>query len=163
MRPRRGWARRVAAVGLGTALYLAMVGSAGPWAVAQGVLVAYGALLVARPLLAPRAKKTWSWRYLTRLLLRSGRDVVHGSWTVGLAAVALSPVPRPAWIEVPVGERSPAHPDVVALLETFSPGTYLVDHDERRGVMLFHVFDAADAEPLRRSLVEALGGEGGLR
>lgn len=160
MRSWRGVSRRGVAVGLGAALYLAMVGSVAPWAVVQGLLAAWVALLVARPLLAPaHAEKTWSWAYLARLLVRSGREVVRGSWTVGLVAAGLRPVPRPAWIEVPVGERSPAHPDVVALLETFSPGSYLVEHDEERGVMLFHVFDAADAERLRRSLLDALDGE----
>jgi multisubunit Na+/H+ antiporter MnhE subunit len=155
---RRGLARRGAAVALGAAVYLVMVGSLGPWAVAQGVLIACAALLVARPLFAPgRAERTWSWAYLARLLGRSGRNVVRGSWAVGLTAAGLRPVPRPAWIEVPVAERSPGQPDVVALLETFSPGTYLVDHDEERGVMLFHVFDEAGAEPLRRSLLHALG------
>lgn len=160
MRSWRGVTRRGAAVGLGAALYLAMVGSVDPWAVAQGVLAAWGALLVARPLRAPEpAETSWSWTYMARLLGRSGRDALRGSWTIALAAAGIRPVPRPAWIEVPVGENPPAHPDAVALLETFSPGSFLVEHDEERGVMLFHVFDAADAERLRRALLDALDGE----
>lgn len=162
MRGGRRWILRLGGTAAGAVLYLAMVGSLDPWAVVQGVAVSLAALLVARQRL-PSAHR-WagtSWRELARLAMRSARDVVAGSWKVGLAAAGLRSLPRPAWVEVPVGEQPPAHLDAAAILETLSPGTYLVDFDEERNVMLFHVFDADDAEALRRSLLPALGGTGG--
>lgn len=158
MSPKRlAW--RGAAIVAGAVLYLAVVGSAGAWAVVQGLVVAAGALAVSRPQLAPL--RAGSWRHLGRVAVRSARDVLAGSWKVGLTAAGLRPLPRPEWVEIPVADPAPAHPGALALLETFSPGTYLVEHDEERGVMLFHVFDTADAEALRRQLVPALGGGAG--
>lgn len=146
---------RVAAVVAGAGLYLAVVGSVGPWAVVQGLVVAAGALAVARPQVA--TLRAGSWRLLGRVAARSARDVIAGSWKVGLVAAGLRPVPEPAWVEVRVGEPPLAHAGALALLETFSPGTFLAEHDEERGVMIFHVFDAADAPGLRRQLAPALG------
>ena len=159
--PRRA-ARRAAALAALALLYLAMVGSLDPWAVAQAAVASAAALTLARPQLASlRSGHGRSWRHLARLAARSARDAVAGSFKVGLAAAGLRPLPEPAWVEVSVGERPPADPGALGLLETLSPGTYLVDFDEERRVMLFHVFDAADAEALRRLVAPALrGGEG---
>lgn len=162
MTRRRRLARRAAALAACALLYLGMVGSLDPWAVAQALAVSTAALAVARPQLASlRSGHRGSWGHLARVAVRSARDVFAGSWKVGLAAAGLRPVPEPAWVEVRVGERPPAHPGALGLLETLSPGTYVVDFDAERRTMLFHVFDAADAESLRRWLAPALDGAAG--
>lgn len=152
--------RWLAAVAGGTAIYLAVVGSLAPWAAVQGALAAAGAYALARTRSTDeRPEGRRSWRALVPVAAATACDIFRGSWTVGSAAAGVRPVPRPEWVEVSVGEHPPVRPETLALLETMSPGSYLVDFDEERRVLLFHVFDHAEAEALRRRHARALAEE----
>ena len=148
----------------GAAIYLVMVGRADGWSVAQGALAAAGARALVRR--RPGEERAWrdsrSWRVLARLAAGTARQVIEGSVRVGGAAVGLRPMPPSTLVELPLGERPRVHPGALALLETFSPGAYLVDVDRERHRLIFHVFDAAEREELReRNALAAGAWEGG--
>lgn len=79
------------------------------------------------------------------------REVLSGAWRVLLATVGLKRPQSPGIVAVPLGERSPSGISISAFLAAFTPGTLLVDVDERKGEMLIHAMDAADPEAVRES------------
>ncbi len=77
-------------------------------------------------------------------------DVVVGTWEVTLVTLHLRPLKRPGIVEVPIGERTPAGVAVWAVVTGLPPGSFFVDVDRERGVVLIHVMDAADPKAFRR-------------
>lgn len=77
------------------------------------------------------------------------RDIVVGTWQVALVSLRLRPLPQVGIVAVPIGERTPLGVAVSGLVTTLSPGSVLVEVDEERGVMLYHVLDASDPEAVR--------------
>jgi multisubunit Na+/H+ antiporter MnhE subunit len=53
---------------------------------------------------------------------------------------------------VPIGERSELGVAVTGLLVGLSPGSLLLDVDEGRRAMLFHVIDASDPDAVRAQI-----------
>ena len=78
------------------------------------------------------------------------REVVVGTWEVMLVTLHLRPLKKPGIVAVPIGERRPMGVAVWAVIVGLSPGTFFVDVDRKRGVVLIHVIDASDPEAFRR-------------
>jgi multicomponent Na+:H+ antiporter subunit E len=79
------------------------------------------------------------------------RDIIVGTWEVTLVTLHLRRLESPGVVAVPIGERTPTGVAVSALVTTLSPGTFLVDVDEARGVMLIHTIDAGDPDTVREA------------
>jgi multicomponent Na+:H+ antiporter subunit E len=52
-------------------------------------------------------------------------------------------------VTVPVGDRTPTGVAVWAVVTGLPPGSFFVDVDRERGVVLIHVLDARDPEAYR--------------
>jgi multicomponent Na+:H+ antiporter subunit E len=78
------------------------------------------------------------------------RTVVVGTWQVMLVTLHLRSLERPGIVEAPVGERTAVGLAVWAIVTGLSPGTFFVDVDSERGVVLIHTIDASDPEAFRR-------------
>jgi multicomponent Na+:H+ antiporter subunit E len=77
--------------------------------------------------------------------------IIEGTWEVTLVTLHLRRLECPGVVAVPIGERTPTGVAVSALVTTLSPGTFLVDVDEARGVMLIHTIDAGDPDTVREA------------
>ncbi len=77
--------------------------------------------------------------------------IIEGTWEVTLVTLHLRKLESPGVVAVPVGERTPTGVAVSALVTTLSPGTFLVDVDEDRGVMLIHTISARDPDAVREA------------
>ena len=71
-------------------------------------------------------------------------DIITGTWAVILVVLGLRPLRRPGIVAVPLGARTPLGVAVSAMATTLSPGSYLIDVDWERRVMLLHMLDASD-------------------
>ena len=78
------------------------------------------------------------------------REILAGTWEVTLVTLHLRPLRRPGIVEVPIGERTPAGVATWAVVAGLPPGSFFVDVDRERGVVLLHVIDAGDPEAVRR-------------
>ncbi len=77
------------------------------------------------------------------------REIVVGNWEVTLVTLRLRPLVRPGIVAVPVGDRTPTGVAVWAVVTGLPPGSFFVDVDRERGVVLIHVLDARDPEAFR--------------
>ncbi len=77
------------------------------------------------------------------------RNIVVGNWEVTLVTLHLRPLVRPGIVAVPVGDRTPTGVAVWAVVTGLPPGSFFVDVDRERGVVLIHVLDARDPEAFR--------------
>ena len=109
--------------------------------------VAAGVALAISLLAPPPVKEVPTRSPAPGVLLRAGlrlagqvlADVAGGTWRVAGMSTGLVDRPVPGLVEVPFGDRSPRGAAVHGLLLTLSPGTLLVDIDEDRRILLFHV------------------------
>lgn len=88
--------------------------------------------------------------YFWPFLVAEVWNIVTGTWTVALITLHIRPLASPGIVAVPIGERTPAGVAISALATTLSPGTFLVDVDWERGVMLIHAIDASDPDEVRK-------------
>lgn len=79
-------------------------------------------------------------------------DITQGTWTVTLYSLGLRKLRSPGIVAVPLGERTPVGVAVSSLATTLSPGTFLVEVDWEREVMLIHAIEAEDPDAVRDSL-----------
>lgn len=77
-------------------------------------------------------------------------EVVAGTWEVTLVTLHLRPLKSPGIVEVPIANRTPTGVAVWAVVTGLTPGTFFVDVDRERGVILIHVIDAGAPEEFRR-------------
>jgi multicomponent Na+:H+ antiporter subunit E len=77
------------------------------------------------------------------------RNILVGNWEVTLVTLGLRPLLRPGIVAVPMGERTPTGVAVWAVVTGLPPGSFFVDVDRERGVVLIHVLDARDPEAYR--------------
>ena len=82
------------------------------------------------------------------------KDVLVGTWEVALVTLHLRPLERPGIVEVPIGEKTPTGVVVWAVIVGLTPGSFFVDVDGARGVVLIHIIDASDPEAFRRQQEE---------
>ena len=78
------------------------------------------------------------------------REVLVGTWEVALVTLHLRPLERPGIVEVPIGEKTPTGRVVWAVIVGLTPGSFFVNVDGERGVVLIHIIDASDPEAFRR-------------
>jgi multisubunit Na+/H+ antiporter MnhE subunit len=117
---------------------------AGLTALALGLMRPLPAGTATRPL--PRA--LW---HAVPLLAHVLADSARGFWRVALLSLGSKRLPAPGIVEIEIGARSPRGTALTGLLATISPGTILLDIDEKRGVMIFHVV-GSNSTDFRHSL-----------
>lgn len=78
------------------------------------------------------------------------REIVVGTWEVTLVTLHLRHLERPGIVEVPMGERTPAGVAVWAVVAGLPPGSFFVDVDRERDIVLIHVIDSSDPEAFRQ-------------
>jgi multicomponent Na+:H+ antiporter subunit E len=148
---------RLLAVGLLAAVYLLTLGSADPLDLALG-LVLGAALTVGlggrlRPPqghgVPPLPTRVVALPLLVGAVLL---EIARGTWDVGLRVVGPRPLEGPGIVLVPIGERSPLGVAVTGLLVGLSPGSMLLEVDDQRRMMLFHVIDARDPDAVRAQI-----------
>jgi multisubunit Na+/H+ antiporter MnhE subunit len=81
--------------------------------------------------------------------IATARDILVGTWEVTLVTLHARRLTSSGIVAVPIGERTPTGVAASALVSTLSPGTFLVDVDEERKVMLIHSIDASDPDAVR--------------
>lgn len=137
-----------------TLVYLLVLGSFALADVAMGVVIS-GALLYgtrrfvfaeepASPHLLRRFLYFWPFAVAETWI------IVSGTWQVAQVTLHLKPLESPGIVAVPIGDRTPTGVAVSALCTTLSPGTFLVDVDWEKNVMLIHAIDASDPDEVRR-------------
>jgi multicomponent Na+:H+ antiporter subunit E len=147
-------AGRLLAVVLLAAVYALTLASADPYDIVTGLVLAAVLLLALRGRL-PAPEEHDPPALLARIVAFPALvaalllDMTKGTWDVTLRVVHLRPLTSPGIVLVPVGDRSPRGIAVTGLLIGLSPGSLLLDVDEERRVMLFHVIDASDADAVR--------------
>lgn len=75
--------------------------------------------------------------------------ITRATWQVALVTLHIWPLASPGIVAVPIEDRTPTGVAVSALATTLSPGTFLVDVDWKRNVMLIHSIDASDPDAVR--------------
>jgi multicomponent K+:H+ antiporter subunit E/multicomponent Na+:H+ antiporter subunit E len=151
--------RNLFIVALLTLVYALTLASFKPLDLLTGALLA-SALLVATRGKLFRGNSIGPLEMLRRMLafwpfvLRVAWDVLEGTWLMLLIALRLRPLREPGISEVPFGERSRSGVIVTTLVTTLSPGSFLVDIDWERKVMLYHNIDNRDPEAMRRKHAE---------
>jgi multicomponent Na+:H+ antiporter subunit E len=150
-------AARVLVVVLLAAIYALTLGSTDPFDLAAGVLLAAVLMFALRGRLpAPGERNPPS--LLARILAFPALmgalllDMTKGTWDVTLRVLSLRSLQAPGIVLVPIGDRSPRGVAVTGLLVGLSPGSLLLEVDEQRRVMLFHVIDASDPEAVRAQI-----------
>jgi multicomponent Na+:H+ antiporter subunit E len=148
---------RLLAVALLAAVYLLTLGSAHPLDAALGLVLGAALLLGLRGRLRPPegvASSPLALRIAAFPLLVGAvlLDIAKGTWDVALRVLGLRPLECPGIVLVPIGERSELGVAVTGLLIGLSPGTVLLEVDERRRMMLFHVIDARDPDAVRAQI-----------
>jgi multicomponent Na+:H+ antiporter subunit E len=152
-------ATRFLAVVLLAAIYVLTLASTDPFDLATGLALA-AILLVALRGRLPAPAEQQPPKLLARiaagpaLLAALLADMTKGTWDVTLRVLHLRALAEPGIVLVPVGTRSPRGIAVTGLLIGLSPGSLLLDVDEQRRVMLFHVIDASDPDAVRAHIEE---------
>jgi multicomponent Na+:H+ antiporter subunit E len=77
------------------------------------------------------------------------RNMLVGNVEVTLVTLGLRPLLRPGIVVVPMGDRTPTGVAIWAIVTGLPPGSFFVDVDRERGVVLIHVLDARDPEAYR--------------
>lgn len=132
-----------------TVTYALVLASFHPWDLAIGATVSSAVLTLFRRFLfgdRPAVLEDFGKRLVAFVPFAAiaSRDIIAGTWTVALIVLHVRPLREPGIVAVPVGDRTPVGVAVSALVTTLSPGSFLVDVDWDRGVMLIHVLDAKD-------------------
>jgi multisubunit Na+/H+ antiporter MnhE subunit len=148
---------RLLAVALLAAVYLLTLGSTDPLDLALGLVLAAALAVGLRGQLPPpggRDRPPLGLRVAAFPLLVGAvlAEIAKGTWDVGLRVLGLRPLQGPGIVLVPIGERSPIGVAVTGLLVGLSPGSMLLEVDERRRMMLFHVIDARDPDAVRAQI-----------
>ena len=76
-------------------------------------------------------------------------EVVKGTWKVALVVLHLRPLAHPGLVAVPFEERTRLGVAVSALALTLSPGSFPVDFDWNKRIMLVHFLDATSPDAIR--------------
>ncbi len=141
-------------LGLLILVYALVLGSFAPADLAMGAVIS-GALMYGtrRFVFAeePASQNIFSrFLHFWPFLVAEVWNIVTGTWNVALVTLHIRPLVSPGIVAVPIGERTPVGVAVSAMATTLSPGTFLVDVDWERNVMLIHALDASDPEEVRR-------------
>ena len=78
-------------------------------------------------------------------------DILGGSWQVIRVTLGMSPLRHPGIVRVSFKDFSAYGVGPIGFFITLSPGSFLVDVDWDKQVMLIHVLDASDPDAVRRN------------
>jgi multisubunit Na+/H+ antiporter MnhE subunit len=145
-----------------TLVYALTLASFRPWDLAIGLVISGGiVLLFHRFMFAPDRRyeapsdqhpPLWSrLLWFTPMVLMASWEICKGTWNVALIVLHVRPLRRPGLVQIPFGERTPTGVAVTSLVDTLSPGSFLIDIDWDERTMLFHVIDASDPDAVRAS------------
>lgn len=76
-------------------------------------------------------------------------DIMKGTFNVAVVVLHLRPLRHPGIVALPIEERSRLGVAVWALAITLSPGSFPVEVDWQRRVMLVHFLDASEPDKIR--------------
>lgn len=116
-----------------------------------GFVLAYGALLLARPALPPSA-------YFNKVQQACGfvvffaKEVILANLRVAADVVTPTHYMRPRVLAVPLNAESDMEITVLANLISLTPGTLSLDISSDRRVLFVHAMYAADADRVRREI-----------
>lgn len=139
-----------------TITYAFVLGSFHPWDLSIGVIIS-GALLLAFRRFVFGEMPARTPGMLERIVAfvpftaAAVWNIVTGTWEVALVTLHIRRLSAPGIVAVPIGERTPTGVAVSSLTTTLSPGTFLVDVDHERDVMLIHSINASDPDAVRES------------
>lgn len=152
--------RAIPSIVLLTLVYAMMLASFKPLDLLSGAIISSVLVFGLGRFLFP--ERGWSGRMRGSFLRRLAAfpvyagavvwDIVQGTWTVALYSLGLKKLQSPGIVAVPIGERTPVGVAVSTLATTLSPGTFLVEVNWERRVMLIHSIEAEDPEAVRDSL-----------
>jgi multisubunit Na+/H+ antiporter MnhE subunit len=133
-------------------MYLATLGSLALGDLAVGLLVGGAAHALGH---TPRGEVGTSFSqvlWLPYFLWGVALEILRGSAYMVLVVFGRRPWEQQGVVEVEVGSRSVLGVVVSSLVVGLSPGTILLDVDKERGLMRFHVIDAADPAAVRAQI-----------
>ncbi len=147
--------RYLLAATLLTLTYALVLASFDPWDLLLGAALSSGLLLVFRGFVFgndPTLRSGLLRRLVAFVPFAAATvwDIIIGTWEVTLVTLHLRRLVSPGVVAVPIGERTATGVAVSALVTTLSPGTFLVDVDEKRKVMLIHSINAGDPDAVRK-------------
>jgi multicomponent Na+:H+ antiporter subunit E len=136
-----------------TLTYALVLGSFAPWDLVIGAAISASLVFATRRFLfdyEPSApdylrRFVYFWPFVAATVW----NIITGTWTVALVTLHIRPLSSPGIVAVPIEDRTPTGVAVSALATTLSPGTFLVDVDRERDVMLIHSIDASDPDEVR--------------
>jgi multisubunit Na+/H+ antiporter MnhE subunit len=142
-----------------TLVYALTLASFHPWDLAIGLIISGGIVLLFHQFIFARDHwhsgsdqhpPLWSrLLWFGPMVLMAAWEICKGTWNVALIVLHLRPLRRPGLVQIPFGDRTPAGVAVTSLVDTLSPGSFLIDIDWDEQVMLFHVIDASDPDAVR--------------
>ena len=138
-------------------VYALVLASFHPWDLATGAVVGGGLLWgMRRYVFGERTASVARWPARLVAFVPFAAvvvwDILKGTWNVTLVVLHVRPLAHPGLVAVPIGERSRLGVAVSALATSLSPGSFLVDVDWDRGVILIHFLDASDPDRIRADL-----------
>lgn len=152
--------RALPSIVLLTLVYALVLASFAPLDLLFGALVSCVVVLTLSRFLFP--ERGWSATIRGGFLVRVAAfpvyagvviwDIIQGTWTVAAYSLGIKKLQSPGIVAVPIGERTPVGVAVSSLATTLSPGTFLVEVDWERDVMLIHAIEAEDPDAVRDSL-----------
>lgn len=145
-------------VSMVTSVYCMMVASFAWEDIVFGLLLSGALLWIFRSVSGPRRIPANGvtlrvLAVLPRFVVMLMADVARGTWEIFSVVYGLRPLEHPGIVKVPLPKSSPQAIGITGLLMNISPGSFLVDIDWEREIMLFHVIDASEPEEVRRRLV----------
>lgn len=137
-----------------TLVFLLTLGSFALEDVVLGIVISALLLILFRRVLLPAKMPDGEFVlhiliYSPRFLLLLAGDVLRGTWQVTGYVIGRKQLDHPGIVAVPLGNHSRPGSGIVGLLVTLSPGSFLLDIDWERRVMLIHVIDASDPDGVR--------------
>jgi multisubunit Na+/H+ antiporter MnhE subunit len=148
----------ISLVGL-VAVYVLVLASAAPWDIAIGVLIGVSLLLLAqgyvfggrlRPIPALGRRILAFFPFVLMVIW----EIIHGTWDVALIVLHLRPLRKPGIIPLPIGDRTPLGIAISSLVVALPPGSFMVDVDYEKDVILIHMIDASDPDAIRARFQE---------
>ncbi len=146
--------RILLSVALLTTIYALVLASIDPWDLALGAALSAVLLWVFRSFLfgdrpaAPSSLRRRAFAFVPFAAMVVW-DIIVGTWNVALVVLHFRSLTHPGIVAIPIENRTPTGVAVSALVDTLSPGSFLVDVDWEWRVMLIHVLDATDPDAVR--------------
>jgi multisubunit Na+/H+ antiporter MnhE subunit len=132
-----------------TGIYLLVLTSMAPGDVLVGALLGLAVAVALRPRGAHRTREAPLARIgaAGSVLLRTGSEMVQGSWRVVRFCLGLPGAP--GFVEIPREDRSDVSVALWGVLTGEAPDEIVVDVDVERDVLIVHLVDARDPDAVR--------------